>query len=667
MKKRCLSSVTALILLTCLVLSGFGGKEAAPVPAAVDVIPPAPAEADVLPPPDHADILSSEDTVDSVPSEDAVSAGLEFAPARAETDVEMAVDVIPAEIDGVLSVIPEDAVGVIYIQSLLGLNDEINALLAEMIPSAPPREIIAKALAGVFGAGFETLEELEEIGLDLNKNFAVFLASVNPPVPSAAVHVKDPQSIKQMIEAESQVGSIVSYNGVTYYTTGEEGGFVFLDDIMVYSGAARTCEKAIDAYKRTVPSITDNADYHALKIDTTSGINDLVAYFAMEAVGPMLKEKIDELKAGMEAGEETSPQLAPSVGMFSKLLDIGTWMLDQTQTLSTTIQLNGSDLRISPFVKFRHGSEVQEFIHPTSMELTHLKYLPKMAFLNSGIRLRREDMVRLTAGMMKLFTPTTASESVEGIENLNQNLSKVVTHFYEFLGNEMACSANLTDSLLPDMLFIYDVTNAEKIKAYMEEDYLTFLKASDSLYQGMGLVDSSVLEGASAGPVEVYHGIEIKSYTLPNVTSAFTQLPPAMAALAPKQWNIYYIVEAGKLFVSSSGNAQPIKDALDRIEGTEAGFDQGAGYGKITNALTLKNNMLFGLSPLTGVKSIVELLAQTDPNVGMIMMLLANIPETYSIGIASQNREDGVEGQLFISLGDFKDLINMAVSMQGMR
>ena len=664
MKKRCLSSVIALILLTCLVLFGCGGKEAAPAPAAVDATP-VPAEDSVTHSPADAGVLSGEDTVGSAPAEDAVPAEVELALSPAE--VEIAVDVIPAEIDSVLRVIPQDAVGVIYIQSLLGLNDEINTLLAEMIPSDPPQEIIAKALAGAFGAGFDTLEELAEIGLDLNKNFAIFLANVDPPIPSAAVYVKDPQGIKQMIETESQVGSIVNYNGVTYYTTGEEGGFVFLDDIMVYSGAARTCEKAIDAYKRTVPSIAENADYHALKIDTTSGINDLVAYFAMEAVGPMLKEKIDELKAGMEAGGETNPQLAPSVGMFSKLLNIGTWLLDQTQTLSLTLQLNGSDLHISPFVTFRHGSEVQEFIHPTSVELTHLKYLPKTAFLNSGMRLRHEDMARLTAGMMKLFTPTTPSESVEGVEKLNENFSEAVTHFYEFLGNEMASSANLSDSLLPDMLFIYDVTNAEKLKAYMEEDYLTFLKASNSLYQAMGLVDSSIFEGASVGPVEVYNSMEIKSYTLPNITSAFTQLPPAMAALAPKQWNIYYIVEAGKLFVSSSGDAQPIKDALDRIAGTVAGFDQGAGYGKITDALTLKNNMLFGLSPLTGVKSIVELLAQTDPNVGMIMMLLANIPETYSIGIASQNREDGVEGQLFISLGDFKDLINMAVSMQGMQ
>lgn len=114
-----------------------------------------------------------------------------------------------------------------------------------------------------------------------------------------------------------------------------------------------------------------------------------------------------------------------------------------------------------------------------------------------------------------------------------------------------------------------------------------------------------------------------------------------------------------------AANAQPVKDSLDRLAGTGAGFDKGQGYDKLTGALTLKNNMLFAISPLTAVKNLVEVFAQADPNVGMIQMLLMNIPETYSVGVASQNRDGGVEGKLFIPIGDFKDIINMAAAMQG--
>ena len=77
--------------------------------------------------------------------------------------------------------------------------------------------------------------------------------------------------------------------------------------------------------------------------------------------------------------------------------------------------------------------------------------------------------------------------------------------------------------------------------------------------------------------------------------------------------------------------------------------------------------MFFAISPITAVKSVVQLAAQADPNIGMVQMLLANIPEAYSIGIAGQNRDGGVEAKIFASLGDFKDVINMVVGMLQMR
>ena len=97
-----------------------------------------------------------------------------------------------------------------------------------------------------------------------------------------------------------------------------------------------------------------------------------------------------------------------------------------------------------------------------------------------------------------------------------------------------------------------------------------------------------------------------------------------------------------------------------------AGFDQGEGYAKLADALTLENNMLFAISPVTAIKNLVQIFAQLDPNVGTIQMFLVNIPEAYSIGIASQNRDEGIAGELFISLGDFKEIITMIIGLQQM-
>ena len=206
-------------------------------------------------------------------------------------EVMAASDVDPGS---VLNVIPHDTVGVIYIPSLLGLNDEINTLLAELIPEDPPQELPAQILAETFGAGFETLEELEELGLDMRRNFAVFFSDVNPVLYSAAVHVKDAESVKQLIEMEAEGSSSFTHNGVAYYTTGEEGAFVLMDDVMIYSGSAEVCKKVIDTQKKAMPSIAGTTDFQSLELDTTSGVNDVIAYFAMEAIADDLRPTLTE-------------------------------------------------------------------------------------------------------------------------------------------------------------------------------------------------------------------------------------------------------------------------------------------------------------------------------------------------------------------------------------
>ena len=578
-------------------------------------------------------------------------------------------DVAP---DSVLNVIPQDTVGVIYIPSLLGLNDEINALLAEMIPANPPQELPAKILADTFGAGFETLEELEELGLDMRRNFAVFLSDVNPLMYSAAVHIKDAESVKQLIEMEAEGSSSVTHNGVTYYTTGEEGAFVLMDDVMVYSGSAAVCEKVIDTQKKTMPSIVNTTDFQSLELDTTSGANDLIAYFAMEAIvdalRPTLTEKAEGLKAEMGASAEADPELSVGLGQAEGLIDGGIWLLDQSKILSLTVQLNGSDLQISPFLKFKQDSEIQTYIHQMPRELTHLKHLPQNAFLNGEMQFQKEMFIELTKTMMQLFIPSDSGADTAKIEEATEALTEATKDFYAGLGDEIALSLNFSASLMPDLLYIYDVANENQVKAYMEKGFAEYLGASMGLMQAMGATQDFVgmYSDASAGPPEIYNGVEIKSYILPNINTLFAELPPELEVVTPEQWNIYYAINGGKMLYTMAGNAQPVKNALDRMAGMGVGFDQGAGYAKLTGALTLKNNMFFALSPITAVKSLVQIFAQVHPGVGMAQMFLADIPETYSIGIASQNRDNGVAGELFISIGDFKDIIIMLISLQQM-
>lgn len=584
-------------------------------------------------------------------------------------EMEAMADVAP---DSVLNIIPQDTVGLIYIPSLLGFNDEINALLVELIPADPPQELPAQVLADTFSAGFETLEELEELGLDLRRNFALFISSVEPLMLSAAVHVKDAESVKQLIEMEAEGSSAFTHNGVTYYTTGEEGAFVLMDDVMVYSGSAAVCEKVIDTQKKATPSLATNTDFQSLKLDTTSGVNDLIVYFAMDAIAenlqPTLTKRAEELKAEMRTSAEIDPELNPGLGYAESLIDGSVWLLDQSKTLSVTVQLNGSDLQISPFLKFKQDSEIQTYIRQMPRELTHLKYLPQYAFLNGEMQVQKEMFIDLTQTIMKLFIPSNPNADTAEIQTASKALTEATTNFYAGLGEDFAFSVNFAGSIMPDFLYIYDVTDEKLAKAYMENDLIEYLEAAMGLIKALGAGEAaaSVYAGASAGPSEIHRGVEIKNYTLPNIAALFVDLPPEMGRIRPEQWNIYYAISDGKMLYGMAANAQPIKNALDRMTGMGTSFEQGEGYSKLTEALTLKNNMFFAISPITAVKSLIQIFAQANPNVGAIQMFLVNIPETYSIGIASQNRDNGIAGELFISLGDFREIITILIGMQQM-
>ena len=569
--------------------------------------------------------------------------------------------------DSVLSVIPSDVNGLIYIRNPLALNEEINALLAELVQGEPPQEVVAKMLADTFGAGFESLEELEELGLDLGKDFCVFFAGTKPLIPCAAVHVKDPEAIKQVIDAESDVGNTVEYNGMTYNTTEGGGAFVILGDFMVYSGISAVCEKAIDTHKKSLPSIGMNPDYASLKLDPSLERNDILAYFPMAPIVEMLAEAANGMKGEFEELEASVPDPA-GLTMVSKMMDWGIQFLDQATTLSLTVELNGTDLQISPFLKFKEGSEAQTYFRSVPTELTHLEYLPRTTFANSMMQFEKEMWIDLTVDIMKLFAPTDPNADNQGVEETTQDFLKALTDFYAPLGEEASSSFSFSGSLMPDMVFINDIVNEKHVATYMKEDYLTYIAAAASLYKSMGAADAAnMYDGASAGPSEEYNDVEIMSFTLPNISAGFAEMPPDMAALIPVKWDIYYAISDGKLLTSLAATTQPIKDALDRIGGIGIAAEDDMGHGKVIDTLTLQNNWMFTISLITLTKEMLQVFAQSDPQAGpFLQMLFQNTPESHSIGIAGQNRDGGVQVNIFIALAELKDLINMGTAVRQM-
>ena len=569
----------------------------------------------------------------------------------------------------VLHLIPEHAMGIIYCPSLLELDYRINTLATDLMPTVENPEILAKILADSFGAGFENLAELEEIGLDLNQDFAVFTANLNPPDLSAIVHLTDPTAMKQVIAAESEGSAPTEYNGETYWSaTGGGGHFAILENTLVFSQSAEVCESAIDAYKGTKQSVVANPDYSAFLANILKGEAQLALHFDLKSITPIVSASLMEESESMRDTLESDPTamaMAPFiVSMFDSAIDI----LEQLESLSATLEVKGTDIQLAPSLAFKTGSEVQQTLKKMMPdELTVHEDLPNLAFINGAFQGNQQLMLEMGMLWIKMLAADPSEEQQAKLDTLTQQM----TTFYESLGKEWGFTVDFSDSFMPNYLIIYEVQDKQKAETYMEDMFLEqFHTTMQIMKEMMGNVPQlNIYDGAHAGPALMHNDVEIKSYIFPNFGSVFGELPPEAATLMPEEWNWHYAFHEDQLFLVM-GSAESIKAALDRKSGMGDNFAGNPSYQKLAGVFGTDNNLLLALSPITLVKSLIPIISKADPNAAAAMQMFSgmfmNMPESYSIGLAAKVQEHGIDTTLLLTLGDFKQVIHMIVMMQSM-
>jgi len=152
--------------------------------------------------------------------------------------------------DSVLHLIPETTLGIIYCPNAIELDHKINTLFTDLSPQSGSPEILAQMLASALGANFENLADFEAIGLDLNRDFAIFFTRLKPLQLSAVIHLKDTETVKQVIETETGGSTPKTYKNAAYWSENDDGNsFAILDDILVFSQQRAVCENVIDTRK----------------------------------------------------------------------------------------------------------------------------------------------------------------------------------------------------------------------------------------------------------------------------------------------------------------------------------------------------------------------------------------------------------------------------------
>ena len=655
---RCLGlPLIALAILTTLIFIGCGAKETPPAPAITEA--PSTQEPEVMPEQPEA----AETEVPQVSPEEPL--------AQDGDEPEAAMPMVEIPSGSVLHLIPEKTVGLIYCPSLLELDSRINMLVTDLMPTGEPPEVLAQILAEAFGAGFESLAELEEIGLDLNQDFAIFITNLGPAHwrLSATVHVTEPEAIMQVIEMEAEGSTPTKYNGVQYWNAAHgSGSFALLEDTLVFSQQPEVCENVIDVYNGTMPSISANPDYSLFLTDILEGTNQLAIHFDFESIAPTLSPLLQKELESMTGSMESDPAAMAIAPFFKKMFETGIWLVKQLNTLSLTLQVEGTDVQVAPFLTFKSNSTLHKAIGEMPSELTLLSNLPEQAIFKGGLQMDAKALLEVNTLGLKLFADDTPQQQ-EMLEALIQKM----TGFYDALKENMSFSADFHESLMPDTLAIYELRDEQKAKAYMEEMFLDQLHASIQLMKGV-LASApgslAMYKDAHPGMSETYEGVEIQSYVFPNFGTTFAEMPPEVSRVMPTEWNCYYAFHEGQLLLAMGNSSQQLKTALDRKAGTGTNIERNPSYQRLAEKLGTTNNVFLAFSPIIMFKSMLPILAKSDPNNAAAMQMLSgmlmNLPDSYSIGFSAKARDGGIGAKLLLTLGDFKQVIQMFAMMQGM-
>ena len=580
--------------------------------------------------------------------------------------------------DSVLNLIPEDVLGIVYCPSLSDLNNKINDGAAEMMPQVGQQpELLAMLLASSFGAGFESLAELEAIGLDLDKDFAVFFTSNDLTTVAATVHLTDPDAIMQVIETEAEGSEPTEYNGETYWSAdGEDGNFAILGNTLVFSQLEKDCVNIIDVSKGDKKSIVANDDYTQFLNQILKGTDQVAAYFNLEAI---IAPHMESLKKGVTSTLDeiqSDPATMTAVPLMENMWGTYIELIDDLKSVSATIQIHGTDIQLAPFLKFKDGGKIQKAIEEYAPdELAIMNDLPNGAFLFGGFEGNVMELYEWWSTSWLLDLPLEDEEHKQELKQLTLQMQEM----YESLGEEQGFSINFRDTFIPDVLVIYNLKDEEKVKKYYDEDLLdSMTKMMQTMKESLGEFQKetafsdfplfTIYDGAYAANPIMHNGVEIKTIVFPNFGTAFQDVPAEVAVLLPQEWHWSYAFFDGHLYFALGG-PEIIQSALNSKAKVVESLSENAGYQNLVEKLGKDNNLLFGISPITAFNSFVSLTAKADPNAGLDMQMMSmfmGIPENYSIGVSAKVRDGGIGAKLLISLGDYKQLVQTFMMLNTM-
>ena len=548
--------------------------------------------------------------------------------------------------DSVLHLIPEQTLGLIYCPSLLDLGNRINTLRTAFVPETQASDVSVEILSDTFGEQFEGLIALEEI-FNVGQDFAIVLTSLKPLQFAVFAQLKDPETMKQIIEKGTKADERTEYKDVTYWNDREDREVIaILDDILIFSKHREVCENVIDTYIGTRQVVAQNPDYIAFLSDILADTDQLAVYFDVEgAIATLDRPLAEELELIMDNLEDDDEieMLDVVVPLFTAISE-NIASIEQVRYASLRLHIENTDIQIKPFLKFKSDSEFLKVLEAASDELAFLGELPNQAFMNAAFQGIPKLLTETGRSWFSFFPTKTPEQRAKQAALLEQTKD-----FYESLATRWSFSLNLGDPSLP--VFIYELKDEQRAKTYMNEVFLEKLNYTEA-YPGKSIM---------------HNRVEIKSYVFPNFKVDAPEAAPETSDLVSYEWHWYYAFTEGQLLFTMGTDPTPMQTVLDRRSGSEEKFADHPSYQQLVDNLGTNNNVLLAISPITAVKTLTSVGANMDPDNPSPLLLFLNmfstLPENYSVGFSAKARDNGIDANLFINLGDFKQLGHMLAIM----
>ena len=268
--------------------------------------------------------------------------------------------------------------------------------------------------------------------------------------------------------------------------------------------------------------------------------------------------------------------------------------IEQVRYASLRLHIEGTDIQIKPFLKFKSDSEFLKVLEAASDELAFLSELPNQAFMNAAFQGSPKLLTETGRLWFSFFPKKTPEQRAKQAALLEQTKG-----FYESLATRWSFSFNLGDPSAPVSMpvFIYELKDEQRAKTYMDEVFLEKLNYTEA-YPGKSIM---------------HNRVEIKSYVFPNFKADAPEAAPETSDLVSSEWHWYYAFTEGQLLFTMGTDPTSMQMVLDRRSGSEEKFADHPSYQQLVDNLGTDNNVLLAISPITAVKTLTSLGENMDP------------------------------------------------------